>query len=237
MIYLPPVKRFLYSNDILHNLYPNPLTLVVPAGPNTIIKPKSDIFVVYGAGSKPFGGAPGLQVGYPNLLDYSASFPNFPLNQLTSKGNYSGYLNGSPNVSPNLSDFTNKPLVVSLTDGTAAYGPIATSSKASGGTGYAPGDTGVVDPNGDFSTGDGDGYVIDTVSSGVVLTYHIVPTSGVVWGKGGALPYPAVPTAAGGAQAGIGTGFTVNVNSITQGDGFLFIEFEIEVVGIPYPCR
>lgn len=92
-------------------------------------------------------------------------------------------------------------------------GSILTSSLANGGADYGANDTGVV------SGGDtGAKYKIDTVDGGgAVLTYHLTTTGiGHTVGNG-------VATTTGGLQPGAGTGFTIDVVSvsISPGDGTL----------------
>jgi len=86
-------------------------------------------------------------------------------------------------------------------------GPIVTSSVASGGTGYAIGNTG----NLNFG---GAQYVVDSVNgSGAVLTYHLTNT-GLPTGYN-TTNNPVATT----ATSGSGTGFTLNVLSIPPADG------------------
>lgn len=93
-------------------------------------------------------------------------------------------------------------------------GPIVTSSLAAGGTGYAVGDTGTI--NTQAYTG-GATYTVNTVSAGAVVTYTI--NSG---GDGYRTTVNPVATTKGGAQAGSGSGFTINVNSIPAADGDIY---------------
>lgn len=85
-------------------------------------------------------------------------------------------------------------------------GPIATSvlHTAAGGTGYIAGDTGKVS-GGDVNAT----YVVDTVSTGAVLTYHL--SSG---GSGYAVA-TNVATTTSGSQPGIGTGFAIDISTVT----------------------
>lgn len=116
------VPLHLSAADILGPMSTSYVTAVRAKGTGKIIIPEGPIATIYTPGSVAFGGTPALQVGYPNQLTYCAAFNGFPLDQLTAKGNYLGYLNGSANAYPDLSDFENQPLVVSFADATAALG-------------------------------------------------------------------------------------------------------------------
>lgn len=74
------------------------------------------------------------------------------------------------------------------------------SSRNSGGSGYAPGDTGTI-PGGEAI------YVVDTVVSGAVATYHLTTTAG---------SYALALNAATVATTGGGSGFTIDITSVTQ---------------------
>ena len=120
---------------------------------------------------------------------------------------------------------------------------ITTSTKAAGGSGYAIGDTGDIlinrntaDPtnygnypalqHSTFAT-----YVVDTVDGGgAVLTYHIVNHDPVYF-----VTTSAVPTLKGGAQAGVGTGFRLNITAIDgSADGDLYIAMRYATVAINF---
>ena len=85
-------------------------------------------------------------------------------------------------------------------------GAIATTSLGFGGIGYAVNDTGIVlDGSGTRAT-----YTVNTVDgAGAVLTYTM-SAAGT-----GYLPANGMDTATGGAQPGVGTGFTINVLTVT----------------------
>jgi hypothetical protein len=91
-------------------------------------------------------------------------------------------------------------------------GAIATSSKGSGGSGYAVNDTGTIAAphGGTVAT-----YKVLTVDGGgAVLTYSIT-AAGLQYAVAN-----GVATATGGAQAGVGTGLTLNVLTVTHGGGY-----------------
>lgn len=83
-------------------------------------------------------------------------------------------------------------------------GLIQTTTLANGGAGYAVGDTGIILTGDDTAT-----YEVLTVDGGgAVLTYSItVPGAAYVVENG-------VGTVTGGAQAGAGAGFTVNITAV-----------------------
>lgn len=83
-------------------------------------------------------------------------------------------------------------------------GIISTSVLAAGGSGYANGDTGIVDAGGFNAT-----YTINTTTGGAVTTYTI--------GSGGTGYVVAnnIATARGGGQPGSGVGFTINITAVT----------------------
>lgn len=85
-------------------------------------------------------------------------------------------------------------------------GPIATSilHAAGGGSGYVIGDTGTVNGGRDLAT-----YVVDTVNTGAVVTYHLVSL-----GTGYSVA-TNVATTVGGAQPGVGTGFAIDISTVT----------------------
>jgi len=94
-----------------------------------------------------------------------------------------------------------------FTTAVAGTGGIATSTLDDGGSGYVIGDTGTV------TTGNGDAtYVVNTLSGSAVATYTITAPGteySVGTGQG---------TAVGGAQPGVGAGFTIDVTAIAAAD-------------------
>jgi len=85
-------------------------------------------------------------------------------------------------------------------------GPIVSSALNAGGSGYVVGDTGAIVGGGSDAT-----YEVLTVSSGAVVTYAIKAQ-----GSRYAIATGAT-TATGGTQPGAGSGFTVNILSVTNG--------------------
>jgi hypothetical protein len=89
----------------------------------------------------------------------------------------------------------------------ATTGIIATAGITAAGTGYAANDTGTITTGNGLAT-----YKVLTVSSGAVATFSIT------FGGAGYTVATGQATAVGGAQPGAGTGFTVNVTAIKDGD-------------------
>jgi hypothetical protein len=89
----------------------------------------------------------------------------------------------------------------------ATTGIILTATITAAGTGYAANDTGTVNGGTTLAT-----YKVLTVSTGAVATFSI--TSGGAGYSTGA----GQATTDGGAQPGVGTGFTINVGSVADGD-------------------
>lgn len=133
-----------------------------------------------------------------------------------------GYGSGNPaNALAILPGDDNKAVVVKGIDNLG--GAIATSSLGAGGAGYVANDTGTI------TTGNADAtYKVLTVGAGgAVLTYQITaPGTGYTTGNGQA-------TATGGAQPGVGVGFTVNVNSITLPDGTMRLVTYYQIISVP----
>jgi hypothetical protein len=104
-----------------------------------------------------------------------------------------------------------------------AVGPIVTTTLGAGGLGYAANDTGTI------STGSGDAtYQVLTVGAGgAVLTYSITaPGTRYAVANG-------VATATGGAQPGVGVGFTVNITAVQTGDGTLKVATYYQIFAVP----
>lgn len=112
---------------------------------------------------------------------------------------------------------------VILTGSGYNFGPIVTSTLGAGGAGYAANDTGTI------TTGSGNAtYKVLTVGGGgAVLTYQITaPGTKYATANG-------VATATGGAQPGVGVGFTVNITAVTLGDGTLKVTTYYQVLAVP----
>src|SRR6185369_10971544 len=100
-----------------------------------------------------------------------------------------------------------------------ALGPIRTSSKNAGGSGYVANDTGTVDGGDDDAA-----YTVLTVSAGAVVTYSLTAGTGYATGT-------AVTTTPGGGQAGVGTGFKVNILTV-GGNGTMRVSLPYVVLNL-----
>lgn len=101
--------------------------------------------------------------------------------------------------------------VLLTTSNTLNAGPIVTATKGAGGAGYAINDTGTINDGSDDAT-----YKVLTVDGGgAVLTFQVTGAGTDYTVENG------VATATGGAQPGVGVGFTVNITAVQTGDGTL----------------
>jgi hypothetical protein len=110
-----------------------------------------------------------------------------------------------------------------ITPHTFNVGPIMSATLGAGGLGYAANDTGTI------TTGSGDAtYQVLTVGAGgAVLTFSITaPGTAYTTGNGQA-------TATGGAQPGVGLGFTVNITAVQTGDGTLKVVTYYQIITVP----
>jgi hypothetical protein len=102
-------------------------------------------------------------------------------------------------------------------------GPIATATLGVGGAGYAVNDTGTISGGSADAT-----YKVLTIGAGgAVLTFQITGAGTSYATANG------VATATGGAQPGIGVGFTVNITAVTQGDGTLKVVTYYQIIPVP----
>jgi hypothetical protein len=102
-------------------------------------------------------------------------------------------------------------------------GPIVTATLGAGGAGYVANDTGTV------STGSADAtYKVLTVGGGgAVLTFQITGAGTSYATANG------VATVDGGAQPGVGAGFTVNITAVQPGDGTVKVVTYYQIVPVP----
>jgi hypothetical protein len=112
---------------------------------------------------------------------------------------------------------------VQLNGGPFSGGAILTTTIGAGGLGYVANDTGtLLDGNSDAT------YRVLTVGAGgAVLTYSITApgTHYIVENNS--------PTATGGAQPGVGVGFTVNITAVQNGDGTLKVTAYYQILPVP----
>lgn len=197
------------SQTQLQTMFSQPVQVIPAPAANQIIQIVGGTLQYYGDGT---GGYPGAAVGIgPSVGTYSYGGNNPIENANTA----------SP-VTPNtagvsLTTLAGSPMIIftaedggvwgAITSSTITQsGPISTVVLDTGGTGYAIGDTGLIQAfNGDAT------YLVDTVGdSGAVVTFTMTdPGSSYTTGS--------FPTTTSGAQPGSGTGFTVNVTAILPG--------------------
>ncbi len=103
-------------------------------------------------------------------------------------------------------DLANQPVCIFADDNfTKTKGAINASALGSGGTGYSSGDTGTVTGN----NGTGATYTVTGVNTGAVTTYTL-SAHGHEYSTGS-----GASTATGGSQPGSGTGFTIDISTVT----------------------
>jgi hypothetical protein len=199
-----------------------PVSLVPAPGAGKLIQP----FIatcIYTFGTKPF---------LPSLSPTIWAGPNtVPVS--TQLGVYTGPFRGTgisyfylPAFSDNpvalLPGADNQPLV--LTSDTAFnVGPLVTTTLAAGGTGYVVNDTGTIQG----SSADATYKVLTVGAGGAVLTYQVT-NPGTAY-----FPANSQPTATGGAQPGVGTGFAVNITAVATGDGTLKVVTYYQIIPVP----
>jgi len=199
------------------------LIAVVPApGVGKIIQPIS-VAILYNFGTVDFSptprlniqigatGAPVLSVGPTQLTGFGVSAAWLPLINYNGSG-----ITASSGVS-------NIPLNLALTAGHFAAGIISAAGITAAGTGYALNDTGTITSGGGDAT-----YIITGVGALGVVTSFAVTGAGTGYSTGA-----GQATATGGAQPGIGTGFTVNITAVQNGDGTIKVVTYYQIVPVP----
>jgi hypothetical protein len=179
---------------------------IVPGETNKALRP-TGYLLQFIAGDTPFL-AMTLQVKTEDLGDEAAIIETGQINVSTDIISWG---DADPQDAISVEQIAGKGLVVFTEAPTGpTTGIILTSSKDAGGSNYQVGDTGFLDGGGVSAY-----YEVDTVDGGgAVLTYHLT-NSGTGYTEAN------FETIADGSQPGIGTGFTVDVDSITSlnGDG------------------
>lgn len=117
---------------------------------------------------------------------------------------------------PLLADAQAQPLIVANVSDPDPIGAISTKSIAAAGLGYAPGDTGTIAGKAYGTTAT---YNVTTVGGGGAVTAFTIPVAGTGYTPANS-PYT---TATGGAQPGVGTGFTINVLTVPTPVGDLYV--------------
>lgn len=227
--------RVALSAPQIRGLLHTPLVLVPAQGPNTVIIPISIIgegvfgTVQYTAGLDFNGGFPTFSVGGLLLAQFSeqpqrfitvpagkslafipggAGLPSFPSNSHTATA----------------AAMANQPLVMSTVPSTDfGSGPIVTAAVANGGAGYLLNDTGTIDPSALVSSGDATYQV--TAVSGTAVTTIAVTSPGSSYNVANGMQ-----TGTSGAQPGVGVGLTLNILTVTPGDGTAVVTVSYIVV-------
>jgi hypothetical protein len=128
-------------------------------------------------------------------------------------------------VDPDSSNLTGNANSAIAVFGTNSYnvGPIVTATLGGGGAGYVANDTGTITNGANDAT-----YKVLTVGAGgAVLTFQITgagTTCSVANGNA---------TVDGGAQPGVGAGFTVNITAVQTGDGTLKVVTYYQIIPVP----
>lgn len=198
-----------------------PLQLVAAPGAGKLLLPVSFAFF-YEFGTTPFQyvGNDSIQPQYGGAA-HDAVIASAILGLVNGTASGLAYATGSVLAVNNLVADTNQGIFIPVTLSPPG-GPIVTTTLGAGGSGYAPNDTGILtDGNSDAT------YKVLTVGGGgAVLTYQITGAgSAYLIGNGAA-------TAAGGGQPGVGTGFTVNITAVTNGNGSLKVTSFYSIVSV-----
>ena len=199
-----------------------PVTLVPAPGAGRIVAVDSQVYV-YNFGTHAFDSQ-----AIPALFTVYASAPLVSLltlsqttfTQASSQFSFANSVTGPPQFAQSV--IVNQPVQL-LDQANYNAGPIITATLGVGGTGYVANDTGTIQQNNNDAT-----YKVLTIGAGgAVLTFQITG-NGTQY-----VPANGVATATGGAQPGVGTGFTVNITAVTVGDGTLRVVTYYQVVPVP----
>lgn len=208
-------RQPLSTANLLNDLFPGPFALTpTPLSSRAFIPIAGQFEVEYLAGSRGFGANPQFVFGTTQTPDLWQAIA-CGLNGTTDK-----YALSTTNLSAtDVTNLAGQALTVSFTNGDIAKGPIATSSLNAGGLLYAVNDTGVIDPGGVATAT----YKVLTVGGGGdVLTYQITDAGS------GYVPATGVDT----DTSGTGTGFKVNILTVSQGNGSAIITVPYRIVRV-----
>jgi len=120
-----------------------------------------------------------------------------------------------------ISDNVNQPLL--LFGNNYNFGPIVTATLGAGGAGYVANDTGTIT----FGANDATYKVLTVGAGGAVLTFQITFAGNNYQVANG------LATVDGGAQPGVGVGFTVNITAVQTGDGTLKVVTYYQIIPVP----
>lgn len=198
-----------------------PFTLIPAPGAGRIIVPIGFAFI-YNFGTIAFQGALDVAASYAGAANDSVLPVGFSstglLNAAASGFAYTG---AAIAVNANLAADANQAIRLTGT-GPGLGGPIVTATLGAGGAGYAANDTGTINDGSDDAT-----YKVLTVDGGgAVLTFQVTGAGTSYRVENG------VATATGGAQPGVGVGFTVNITAVQNGDGTLKVTTFYSIVPV-----
>jgi hypothetical protein len=202
---------------------PSPQIPIVPApGAGKLILPKW-MYLLYHFGTHPFVGTEitGIGVAYTGGADNQVA-----LNlggAIFGNASALSFTSGSVQSLGILPGVDNTGLVVTGVGSAYNVGPIVTATLGAGGTGYVANDTGTITNGANDAT-----YKVLTVGAGgAVLTFQITSPGTVCNVANGNA------TVDGGAQPGVGAGFTVNITAVQTGDGTLKVVTYYQIIPVP----
>jgi hypothetical protein len=199
-----------------------PFTLVPAPGAGKILIPIG-FAVIYNFGTIAYQGQDTISVEYGGAANDTVLLAGLTVSALVTAAASSFLVNPAAVLSnPNLAPDTNQ--VLRIKSGSLRLGgPIVTATKGAGGAGYAINDTGTIVDGSDDAT-----YRVLTVDgAGAVLTFSVSGAGTAYRVENG------VATAVGGAQPGVGVGFTVNITAVQNGDGNLKVVTYYQIVPVP----
>lgn len=214
------------TSDELLNMSSAPITVVPAPGAGKAIIPHSFAYRAKFGTVQYSSGEEEATIRYTNgsgpNLSGSTAKPNVEAREdLVSTGVFAPGLFPYPAIE-------NKPIVMACGSDIGTLGVITAAVVGAGGSGYAVGDSGVVD------FGDGNAqYHVDSVSGGAVTAFHFEQFDFDSEAPIGGSSYEVangVPTY---TNNGSGNGaFTVNVTAIAVGDGTARMIFKYEVIDL-----
>ena len=198
------------------------ITLVAAPGAGKVIIPLQ-IASVFTFGTLPYlsadGGSLGIQYAGGTYQNINGSVPGV-IGALADTLYYSAAFLNTPQAILPGADNVAMTIKANLS---IASGPIVTTTLGAGGLGYAVNDTGTIL----VQSGDATYKVLTVGAGGAVLTYQIT-------GAGTSYDVQnAAATMTGGAQPGVGVGFTVNITAVNHGDGTLKVTTYYQVLAVP----
>ncbi len=199
-----------------------PFTLVPAPGAGMLLIPIGFAFL-YNFGTQPYQGPDGIVVEYAGPANDHVLLAGVTLSPLvTAAASSFAVVPAAVVINPNLAADANQALRIKSGSMTLG-GPIVTATLGAGGLGYLANDTGTIVDGSDDAT-----YRVLTVGAGGAVLTFLVTGAGT-----GYRVENGVATATGGAQPGVGTGFTVNVTAVQNGDGTLKVATYYQIVPVP----